>query len=96
MADVQDDVHDELTWDLRALAAADLITDEHTGAGVALPAAGLHPSLHLNVSECYHKLGDIDRAREHLQQARVTIGVLGDDEYGTLIKDGLKRMVEQL
>ncbi len=93
MADVQDDVHDELTWDLRALAAADRITDERTAdAGVTLSAAGLYPSLHLNVSECYHKLGDTDRARAHLEQARATIGALGDDEYGKLIKDGLTRM----
>lgn len=27
MADVQDDVREELAWDLRALQAADLITD---------------------------------------------------------------------
>src|SRR5690606_12691256 len=97
MADVQDDVQDELTWDLRALAAADRITDERTGdAGVALPAAGLYPSLHLNLSECYHKLGEPDRARDHVRQARATIEALGDDEYGKLIKDGLTRMEEQL
>lgn len=97
MADVQDDVHDELTWDLRALAAADLITDERAGhAGLTLPAAGLYPSLHLNLSDCYLRLGDLDRAREHLQQARATIGTLSDDEYGQLIKDGLKRIAEQL
>ncbi len=97
MADVQDDVQDELMWDLRALAAADLITDERTGAaGVALPAAGLYPSLHLNVSDCYLKLGDPDRAREHFLQAEATIDTLDDDEYGKLIRAGLKRIAEQL
>ncbi|MEV8633805.1 hypothetical protein AB0395_19315 [Streptosporangium sp. NPDC051023] len=97
MADVQDDVHQELMWDLRALAAADLVTDERVGqAGVTLSAAGLYPSLHLNVSECYRKLGDLGRAREHLQQAQAKIGALGDDGYGQLIKGGLKRLAEQL
>ncbi|MDX3103267.1 tetratricopeptide repeat protein [Nonomuraea angiospora] len=97
MADVQDDVHEELMWDLRALAAADRVTDEQVAqAGVALPVAGLYPSLHLNLSECYRKLGDLDRAREHLQQARAGIGALGDDEYGQLIKGGLERLAEQL
>ncbi|MGI5162183.1 hypothetical protein [Microbispora sp. CA-102843] len=97
MADVQDDVHQELMWDLRALAAADRVTDEGVAqAGVALPAAGLYPSLHLNLSECYRKLGDLGRAREHLQQARAGIGALGDDEYGRLIKGGLERLAEQL
>ncbi|MFI6739687.1 tetratricopeptide repeat protein [Nonomuraea sp. NPDC050451] len=97
MADVQDDVHQELMWDLRALAAADLITDERVAqAGVTLSVAGLYPSLHLNLSECYRKLGDLDRAREHLQQAQATIGALGDDGYAQLIKSGLERIAEQL
>jgi len=44
MADVQDDVHAELLWDLRALAAADLLTDERAArGGVAGPVAGFYP-----------------------------------------------------
>jgi hypothetical protein len=97
MADVQDDVHQELIWDLRALAAADLVTDERVAqAGVTLPVAGLYPSLHLNLSECYRKLGDLGRARAHLQQAKAEIGALGDDEYAQLIKGGMERLAEQL
>jgi tetratricopeptide (TPR) repeat protein len=97
MADAQDDVRQELVWDQRALAAADLLTDARVAqAGVALPVAGLYPSLHLNLCDCYRKLGDLDRAREHLQQAQDTIGALGDDEYGRLIRDGLERLTEQL
>jgi hypothetical protein len=96
MADVQDDVREELVWDQRALAAAELLTDARVAqAGVPLSVAGLYPSLHLNLCECYRKLGDLDRAREHLEQARATIGALGDDEYGRLIKDGLERVAEQ-
>jgi hypothetical protein len=52
--------------------------------------------LHLNLSECYRKLGDLDRAREHLQHAQATIGVLGDDGYGQMIRGGLERVAEQL
>ncbi|MCD7438848.1 hypothetical protein K4B79_11510 [Streptomyces lincolnensis] len=97
MADVQDDVREELVWDQRALAAADLLTDARVAqAGVALPVAGLYPSLHLNLSECYRKLGDLDRAREHLRQARATIGALGDDEYGRLIRSGLEEIARRL
>ncbi|GIH80552.1 tetratricopeptide repeat protein [Planobispora longispora] len=97
MADVQDDVHQELMWDLRALAAAGLVTDERVAeAGVPLSVAGRYPSLHLNLSECYRRLGDFDRAREHLRQARAGIGALGDDEYGRLIRDGLERLAGQL
>ncbi|AGP51668.1 hypothetical protein M271_00140 [Streptomyces rapamycinicus NRRL 5491] len=97
MADVQDDVGQELVWDLRALDAADLVTDERAAqAGVTLSVAGLYPSLHLNVGECYRKLGDQGRARDHLQRARDTIGALDDDEYGQLIKGGLEQLAQQL
>jgi len=97
MADVQSEVREELVWDLRALAAAGLITDERVAqAGVPLSVAGLYPSLHLNLAECYRKLGDLDLAREHLRQARATIGSLADDEYGQLIRSGLQRIAEQL
>lgn len=97
MADVQVDVRDELVWDQRALAAADLITDVRaTQAGLTLAVADLYPSLHLSVSECYRKLGDLARARAHLQQAQATIGGLGDDEYGRLIRNGLQQVAERL
>lgn len=98
MADVQDDVHQELLWDQRALAAADLLTDDRLAqAGVTLlSVAGLYPSLHLNLADCYRRLGDPGRAREHLQQAQAGIGALDDDEYGQLIKGGLERLTQQL
>jgi hypothetical protein len=97
IADVQQEVLQELLWDQRALAAADLLTDARVAqAGVALPVAGLYPSLHLNLSDCYRKLGDVDQAREHLQRARAGMASLGDDEYGRLIKGGLDRLTQQL
>jgi hypothetical protein len=58
--------------------------------------AGLYPSLHLNLAECYRKLGDLPRAREHLGEAQNTIDALGDDEYGRLIRNGLAQVAEQL
>ena len=97
MADMQDDVRDELLWDQRALAAADQLTDARVAeAGLELSREGLYPSLHLNLCDCYRKLGDLDRAREHLRQAEATIDVLGDDDYGRLIRDGLRTLTDQL
>lgn len=97
MADVQDDVHQELLWDERALAAAKLLTEERVArAGVPLSVAGLYPSLHLNLADCHRRLGDLGRAREHLRQAQSGIGALGDDAYGHLIRDGLDRLTRQL
>ena len=97
MADVQDDVHQELLWDQRALAAAGSLTDDRLAqAGVPLPVAGLYPSLYLNLGECHRKLGQLDQAREYLHRARDGIGALGHDDYGRLIRDGLDRLDRSL
>lgn len=97
MADVQDDPHDELVWDLRALSAADLLTDERAAAGgVAGSVAGFYPSLHLNLGECYRKLGDLGRAREHLDRGRAAVAALGDDGYGRAVRDALERLAARL
>ncbi|KKJ98563.1 tetratricopeptide repeat protein [Micromonospora sp. HK10] len=97
MADVQDDVRQELIWDQRALAAADLLTDERVArAGVPMTVAALYPSLHLNLGECYRRLGDLDRARECLRRAQAGMGALGEDDYGRLIKRGLDLLAQQL
>jgi hypothetical protein len=59
MADVRDDPAGELEWDLRALYAADSLSDErvqeHHGS---LAVQGFYPSLHLNLGEDYRKMGD--------------------------------------
>jgi len=97
MADVQDDVHEELAWDLRALAAADLLTNERAArGGVAGSVAGFYPSLHLNLGECYRKLGEVDRAREHLDRGRASVDALGNDGYGQMIKGGLDQLADRL
>jgi hypothetical protein len=97
MADVQDDVRDELVWDLRALETADLITDERARqAGVAGPVRGFYPSLHLNLGDAYRRLGDLDRARHHLGRGLAAVDALGDDGYAQMIKEGLGRLADRL
>jgi hypothetical protein len=97
MADVQDDLREELLWDLRALEAADLITDERAQqAGVTGPASGFYPSLHLNLGDAYRRLGDLDRARDHLERGRVAVGALPEGGYGQMIKQGLERLAGRL
>lgn len=97
MADVQDQAEQELVWDLRALEAADSITDHRARqAGVASPVRAFYPSLHLNLGDVYRRLGELDRAREHLERGRAEVGTLADDGYGQMIKDGLDRLAERL
>ena len=97
MADVQEDMKEELVWDLRALAAADLIADSRVSqTGVTTPAAAFYPSLHLNLAECYRKLGELDAARDHLHRGQNAVGALPDDGYGEMIRTGLDRLAARL
>jgi hypothetical protein len=96
-ADVQDDPNDELVWDLRALQAAELITDDRAqAAGIASPVAAFYPSLHLNLGEVYRKLGDLDLARLHLEQGQATAAALGEDLYDHVVKAGLDALAQRL
>jgi hypothetical protein len=97
MADTQDDPREELAWDLRALDAAELITDERAHeAGVPGPVAGFYPSLHLNLGDVYRRLGDVDLARRHLAAGQAATDALGDDGYARMIRAGLDRLGERL
>ncbi|WP_425579512.1 hypothetical protein [Streptomyces coacervatus] len=93
MADAQDDPTDELAWDLRALTAAEELTDgrlaEHEGT-VAVRA--LYPSLHLNLAADYVKLGRSGAARTHLRHARRAAGALTDDSYGDGVRAAIGRL----
>lgn len=97
MADVQDDPHEELIWDLRALGAADLVSDGRAArAGVGGPVAAFYPSLHLNLGEVYRKLGDAPAAHRHLDLGRAAAGALGQDGYGAMIRRGLQALESRL
>ncbi len=97
MADLQEDPNDALTWDLRALRAADLLTDERVAAGgVAGSVRGFYPSLHLNLADLYLRLGDRLRARHHVAAGREALGALGDDGYKQMIVDALERIDREL
>ncbi|MGX7675594.1 hypothetical protein [Plantactinospora sp. DSM 117369] len=93
LADLQDDPAEELRWDLRALAAADTLTDERARRhDASLQVAAFRPSLQLNLAEDYRKLGRPDEARAHLALARESLPALGDDSYGQMIRDGVERL----
>ncbi|MFE0179171.1 hypothetical protein ACFWZ2_43390 [Streptomyces sp. NPDC059002] len=97
MADTQEDPSDELAWDLRALSAADELTDERLNAHhQSLAVRGFYPSLHLNLAADYAKLGRPEAARSHLRRARGATGALGDDEYGNGIKTAIARLEREV
>lgn len=97
MADVCDDVAEELRWDERALAAVGSLTDERAArAGMTAGVAAMYPSLHLNLADCHRRLGDLDAAREHLARGQAAAGALPDDGYGQMIRGGLEGLAERL
>ena len=96
-ADVQPGVEAELMWDLRALAAAEEVTDERVQRyHASLSVAGFYPSLHASLADDYRRLGNREQAREHLRRAQDAIGVLGDDPYGRMIREGIARIADEL
>jgi hypothetical protein len=93
LADLQDDTVDELTWDERALAAVEGVTDGRAQEyDASLQVRGFLPSLHGSLADDHRRLGDPERARYHLGQARAASDALGDDPYGGLVRGILDRV----
>lgn len=93
MADTQDDPADELAWDLRALSAAEELTDGRVAEPhQSLAVRAFYPSLHLNLAADYAKLGRAEAARTHLRRARGAVGALADDRYGDGVRAAIGRL----
>lgn len=92
LADLQDDVVNELAWDIRALEAVEHITPARAAAvHPALRPAGFRPSLHLNVADALRRLGRLAEAREQIARARSATGALGQDAYGAFVRAAIAR-----
>ncbi|MET9322735.1 hypothetical protein ABZX75_21445 [Streptomyces sp. NPDC003038] len=103
MADAQDDPADELTWDLRALRAADGLGEDprpregRTGRHEPhLAMRVFYPSLHLSLAADYVKLRRPEAARVHLARARAATGALSDDGYGNGVRAAIARLERRL
>ncbi|MBL1076502.1 hypothetical protein JK358_19070 [Nocardia sp. 2] len=98
LADVQEHAADALTWDLRALDAADALTDDRAQQhDASLSVRGFYPSLHLNLADCYRRLGAFDTAHRHLAQARDGLGTLADrPEYDQGVRAGIANVAAAL
>ena len=93
MADVQDELSEEMRWDLLALQAAEQITDSRAQeGGFTGPVQGLYPSLHLNLADDYLRLEEFRAAQRHVIAARNALSFLPDDGYGAMIRGGLDRV----
>lgn len=94
LADLYGDPAQALAWDVRALDAADTITEQRVQEHHAsLHIAGFYPSLHLNLADNYRRLGSFSAAHEHLDAAREHLSVLPADSYGELIRAALDEVI---
>ena len=97
MADTQDDVRSELEWDLRALEAADRVTDgrakEHHAS---LSIKSFYPSLYLNVGDAELRLGDVDQARMHVRAAEATLEDLPESPLAEMTRNGIAALAKRV
>lgn len=97
LADTQENLQDQLEWDLRALEVADSLDREKAKtykSGGAIRA--FYPSLHLNLADDYRKLGDFATARRHADWGTELSDALGLDAYGQSVRAGLVRVESQI
>jgi hypothetical protein len=96
VADVQDDLDTEVAWDERALAAHARMGEQDLVL-IGIPsAAGLLPSLHLNLGDRYLRQGRSEEARRQLEAGIASAAQLGDDGYATMIRTGLGNLRARL
>ncbi|UYM06295.1 hypothetical protein [Solicola gregarius] len=93
LADLYDDPAGALIWDVRALDAADALTDERAQQHHAsLHVAGFYPSLYLNIADNLRRLGAFEAAAEHINNAEQHTSALSDDAYSNTIRTAISEV----
>ncbi|MEU9230790.1 hypothetical protein AB0D40_41580 [Streptomyces massasporeus] len=97
LADLYEDPAQALAWDVRALDAADAVTEQRVQEHHAsLHIAGFYPSLHLNLADNYRRLGSFDAATEHISAAKQHAPNLRQDAYGAFLRTALDEVAEAI
>lgn len=90
LADLHEDPAEALTWDIRALDAADSLSDDRARSyDGSLRVAAFYPSLHLNLADDYRRLSSFIAAQREIEAARARSHTLADDGYGAMIRTAL-------
>ncbi|MGW3396328.1 hypothetical protein [Streptomyces hydrogenans] len=97
LADLYDDPAQALAWDIRALDAADAVTEQRVQEHHAgLRISGFYPSLYLNLADDYRRLGSFEAATEHIDAARKHAPGLPRDPYGDLLRGAIQEVAEAI
>lgn len=97
LADLYEDPAQALVWDIRALDAADAVTEQRVQehhAGIHI--AGFYPSLHLNLADNYRRLGSFEAATEHINAAKAHAPKLPQGPYGDLLRGAVQEVAEAI
>lgn len=90
LADLYAEPAESLVWNVRALDAADSLSDERVQHHAAeLQVAGFYPSLYLNLADDFRRLGVFEAADEYAQLARRHVPALPDGPYGDTIRSAI-------
>lgn len=97
LADLYEDPAEALIWDVRALDAADALTEERAQQHHAsLHVAGFYPSLYLNIADNLRRLGAFEAAAEHTNHAEQHAAALSDDAYDNTIRTAIDEVHEAI
>lgn len=94
LADLHEEPAEALTWDVRAIDAAQAMTQQGVREAAGLSIAGFYPSLHLNLADNYRRLRSFTAAADHLNRAREHAVDLPEDAYGAMILPLLDRALD--
>lgn len=97
LADLYADAAVALIWDVRALDAADALTDQRAQEhDASLQVAGFYPSLHLNIADNLRRLGAFAAAGEHIGKAEERAAALPPGAYGDMIRGAIQGVGEAI
>ena len=93
LADLYDDPAEGLVWDLRALDAAEALTDVRTRQHHAvLDVAGFYASLYLNLADNFRRLGAFRVAAENISHAEQHLIALPEGAYGDQVRKAVREV----
>ena len=93
LADLYEDPAAALMWDVRALDAAEILSDDRAQQyHASLHVAGFYPSLYVNIADNLRRLGSFDAATEHIENAEQHTASLNDDAYGDMIRAAISEV----
>lgn len=88
VARLQINVAEKLKWDMISLNLALKLNNQIV--------KGILPSLYLNIGKCYEDLGELDHAINNYQLALSFISALPDNNYGNMIRTGVRNGLKRL